>query len=107
MSNTRHYLYLMLICLAIVGVICVRLFAPLKAAFMANWGFNLMILCAFGVGIGINMHQVLRLEPEINWMTVFRTGQMGRSVAEENPVLLKPLIKHLSGMRQDRFKKRT
>lgn len=103
MSNTRHYLYLMLICLAIVGVICVLLFAPLKAAFMANWGFNLMILCAFGVGIGINMHQVLRLEPEINWMNVFRTGQMGRSVAEENPVLLKPLIKHLSGIRQDRF----
>lgn len=103
MSNTRHYLYLMLICLAIVGVICVLLFAPLKSAFMANWGFNLMILCAFGVGIGINMHQVLRLEPEINWMNVFRTGQMGRSVAEENPVLLKPLIKHLSGIRQDRF----
>ncbi len=103
MSNTRHYFYLMLICLAIVGVICVLLFAPLKAAFMANWGFNLMILCAFGVGIGINMHQVLRLEPEINWMNVFRTGQMGRSVAEENPVLLKPLIKHLSGIRQDRF----
>jgi hypothetical protein len=104
MSNTRHYLYLMLICLAIVSVICVLLFVPLKAAFMANWGFNLMILCAFGVGIGINMHQVLRLEPEINWMNVFRTGQMGRSVAEENPVLLKPLIKHLSGIRQDRFK---
>ncbi|MFC1817170.1 biopolymer transporter ExbB, partial [Thermodesulfobacteriota bacterium] len=60
MSNTRHYLYLMLICLAIVGVICILLFAPLKAAFMANWGFNLMILCAFGVGIGINMYQVLR-----------------------------------------------
>jgi len=104
MSNTRHYLYLMLICLAIVGVICVLLFAPLKAAFMANWGFNLMILCAFGVGIGINMYQVLRLEPEINWMNVFRTGQIGRSVAEENPVLLKPLIKHLSGIRQDRFR---
>jgi hypothetical protein len=104
MSNTRHYLYLMLICLAVVGVICVFLFAPLKAAFMANWGFNLMILCAFGVGIGINIYQVLRLEPEINWMSVFRTGQIGRSVAEENPVLLKPLIKHLSGVRQDRFR---
>jgi len=104
MSNTRHYLYLMLICLFIVGVICVLLFAPLKTAFMANWGFNLMILCAFGAGIGINMYQVLRLEPEVNWMNVFRTGQIGRSVAEENPVLLKPLIKHLSGIRQDRFK---
>jgi len=37
-------------------------------------------------------------------MNVFRTGQIGRSVAEENPVLLKPLIKHLSGIKQDRFR---
>ena len=37
-------------------------------------------------------------------MNIFRTGQLGRSVAEENPVLLKPLIKHLSGIHRDRFK---
>jgi len=71
---------------------------------MANWGFNLMILCALATGIGINIYQVLRLEPEIEWMNIFRTGQLGRSVAEENPVLLKPLIKHLSGIHRDRFK---
>lgn len=104
MRNPRHYLYLMLLCLAIVGVIGILLFGPLKSAFMANWGFNLMILCALGAGIGINMYQVLRLEPEIEWMNIFRTGQLGRSVAEENPVLLKPLIKHLSGVHRDRFK---
>ena len=104
MSNPRHYLYLMLICLAVVGAVCAFLFAPLKTAFLANWGFNLLILGALGVGIAINMHQVLRLEPEINWMNVFRTGQMGLSVAEENPVLLKPLIKHLSGIHRDRFR---
>ncbi|MBN2059247.1 MAG: biopolymer transporter ExbB [Deltaproteobacteria bacterium] len=104
MSNLRHYLYLMLICIAIVGVVCALLFASLKAAFMANWGFNLMILCAFAVGTGINIYQVLRLEPEINWMNVFRTGRAGRSVAEESPILLKPLIKHLSDIGQDRFR---
>ncbi len=104
MRSPRHYLYLMFICLAVVGVICILLFGPLKSAFMANWGFNLMILCALGAGIGINMYQVLRLEPEIEWMNIFRTGQLGRSVAEENPVLLKPLIKHLSGFHRDRFK---
>jgi hypothetical protein len=71
---------------------------------MANWGFNLLILCALAAGIGINMFQVLRLEPEIEWMNIFRTGQLGRSVAEENPVLLKPLIKHLSGIHRDRFR---
>ena len=104
MRNPRHYLFLMLIFLGVVAAVCVFLFVPLKAAFMANWGFNLLIICALGVGIGINMHQVLRLEPEINWMNVFRTGQMGISVAEEEPVLLKPLIKHLSGIHRDRFR---
>ena len=104
MKNSRHYLYLMFLCLAVVAVICALLFGSLKSAFMANWGFNLMILCALATGIGINMYQVLRLEPEIEWMNIFRTGQLGRSVAEENPVLLKPLIKHLSGIHRDRFK---
>jgi len=104
MSNLRHYLYLMLICIAVVGAVCALLFVPLKAAFMANWGFNLLILCAFVVGIGINIHQVVRLGPEINWMKIFRTGQVGRSVAEENPRLLRSLIKHLSDIRQDRFR---
>jgi hypothetical protein len=104
MRSPRHYLFLMFVCLAVVGVICILLFGPLKSAFMANWGFNLMILCALGAGIGINMYQVLRLEPEIEWMNIFRTGQLGRSVAEESPVLLKPLIKHLSGVHRDRFK---
>lgn len=104
MNNSRHYLYLMLICLAVVAMICVFLFGALKTAFMANWGFNLLILCALLVGIGINIHQVLRLEPELNWMKIFRTGQMGVSVAEESPVLLKPLMKHLSGIHRDRFR---
>ena len=104
MRNPRHYLYLMFICLAVVGVICVLLFSSLKSAFMANWGFNLMIICTLATGIGINMYQVLRLEPEIEWMNIFRTGQLGRSVAEEDPVLLKPLIKHLHGVHRDRFK---
>jgi len=94
----------MCIYLAIVGVVCIVLYAPLKSAFMANWGFNFLILGALGVGIGINIHQVLRLEPEINWMQMFRTGQMGLSVAEEGPVLLKPLTKHLSGIHRDRFR---
>lgn len=104
MRNPRHYLYLMLVCLAIVGVICALLFSSLKSAFMANWGFNLMIICTLATGIGVNMYQVLRLEPEIEWMNIFRTGQLGRSMAEEDPVLLKPLMKHLYGVHRDRFK---
>jgi hypothetical protein len=95
MSNMRHYLMLMIIYLAIVAVVCAFLFVPLKSAFMANWAFNLVIVFAFVVGIGINMYQVLRLEPEINWMKIYRTGDIGLSVAE-GPRFLKSLAIHLS-----------
>lgn len=104
MTSPRQYLFFMCVYLAIVGVICAFLYPSLKAAFLANWGFNLLILGALGVGIAINMHQVLRLEPEINWMSIFRTGDIGVSVAEQNPRLLKPLTKHLHGVHRDRFK---
>ena len=104
MSNFRHYLYLMVIYLAVVAGVCALLYVPLKAAFLANWGFNLLILVALGVGIAINMHQVLRLEPEINWMKIFRTGDIGISVAEEGPQLLKPLTRHLHGIHRDGFR---
>lgn len=98
----RHYLMLMIIYLAIVAVVCAFLFVPLKTAFMNNWGFNLVILFAFFVGIGINMYQVLRLEPEINWMKIYRTGDIGLSVAE-GPRFLKSLAMHLSGTTKRQF----
>lgn len=104
MSNPRHSLYFMCIYLGVVAVVCALLYAPLQSAFMANWGFNLLILCALAVGIGVNMRQVIRLEPEITWMKMFRTGGIGVSVAEESPQLLKPLTKHLSGIHRDRFR---
>ena len=103
MSNIRHYLYLMLIYLAVVVAVCLFLFQPLKQAFLANWGFNLLILCALGVGIGINVFHVLRLEPEIGWIHMFRTGRVGLSVAAP-PRLLGSLTRHLDGLRHDHFK---
>ena len=104
MYNPRHYLYFMIVYLAAVAVVCALLYAPLKAAFMANWGFNLLILSVLAIGIGINIHQVLRLSPELQWMQMFRTGQAGASMAEEGTVVLRPLRKHLSGVHRDRFR---
>lgn len=102
MTNPRNYLYFMGIYLIIVAVVCGLLFEPLKNAFMANWGFNLLILCALAAGIIINMIEVLRLEPEINWIQMFRTGESGLSVAHP-PRLLNPLTRHLSDIHRDRF----
>lgn len=82
--------------------VCLLLLASLKTAFMANWGFNLLILAALCVGIGINIFQIQRLEPEIKWLKIFRTGDPGLSVTE--PVLLAPLAKHLEAIHRDRFR---
>ncbi|MCG8616602.1 MAG: biopolymer transporter ExbB [Desulfobacterales bacterium] len=103
MSNPRHYLYLTIIYLVVVAGICGLLIQPLKAAFLANWGFNLLILGALIVGIGINMFQIIRLEPEIRWIKIFRTGDPGLSVTEPS-LLLSPLARHLEEIHRDRFR---
>ncbi len=103
MSNTRHSLFWMLVYLAVVAGVCAMLFIPLKLAFLANWGFNTLIVGVLTVGMGITFRQVLVLQTEIDWIKLFRTGEAGLSVAEE-PRLLKPLARHISGMRKDRFR---
>ena len=102
MTNPRHYLFLTFFYLLIVMGICLLLSASLKTAFMANWGFNLIILAALCVGIGINIFQIQRLEPEIKWLKIFRTGDPGLSVTE--PVLLAPIAKHLKEIHRDHFR---
>jgi len=103
MTNPRHYLFLTFIYLLVVAGVCALLVTPLKAAFMANWGFNLLILAALCVGIAINVFQILRLEPEINWIKKFRTGDPGISTVAP-PTLLSPLAKHLEEIHRDRFR---
>ncbi len=102
MSKPRYYLLMMFVYLCIVAIVCALLYKPLKGAFMANWGFNLVIFGVLAIGILLNIRRVVTLEPEINWIKIFRTGTSGLSVAE-SPELLKPLAKHLEGMHRDRF----
>lgn len=103
MLSTRQSLFWMTVYLAIVAAICVLLFAPLHSAFMANWGFNAVILGVLAVGILIDFRQVLVLNTEISWIRGFRTGQTDLSVVT-NPRLLKPLAAHLKHTRRDRFR---
>jgi len=102
MSNPRYHLFIMFLFITIVALVCALLYIPLKQAFMSNWGFNLIIVGALLVGILLNIRRVMTLEPEINWIKIFRTGTTGLSVAN-SPDLLKPLAKHLEGMHRDRF----
>ena len=103
MTNPRHYLFWTILYLLVVAGVCGLLFSPLKAAFMANWGFNLLIFAALIVGIGINIFQILNLEPEIKWIKIFRTGDPGLSIAEPT-ILLAPLAKHLEEIHRDKFR---
>lgn len=103
MTNPRRYLFWTILYLLAVAGICGLLFSPLKAAFMANWGFNLLIFAALIVGIGINIFQILNLEPEIKWIKIFRTGDPGLSIAEPT-FLLAPLAKHLEEIHRDKFR---
>jgi hypothetical protein len=102
MNHPRHQLFWMTLYLAIVALVCLLMFAPLKRAFMANWGFNLLILAALVTGIAINVRQVFALEPELHWIKMFRTGNIGISVSEPTR-LMKPLAKQLEGLNRDRF----
>jgi len=103
MTNPRRYLFWTILYLLVVAGVCGLLFSPLKAAFMANWGFNLLIFAALIVGIGINIFQILNLEPEIKWIKIFRTGDPGLSIAEPT-ILLAPLAKHLEEIHRDKFR---
>ncbi|WP_419659482.1 putative MotA/TolQ/ExbB proton channel [Desulfosarcina variabilis str. Montpellier] len=102
MNNPRHHLFWMALYLAIVSVVCLLMFSPLQKAFMANWGFNLLIIAALFTGIAINMRQVFALEPELQWIKMFRTGNVGISVSDPTR-LMKPLAKHLEGLNRDHF----
>lgn len=102
MTHTRHALLWMSLYLLIVLLVAGFLHAPLQQAFEANSVFNGLILAVLLVGIVINYLQVLRLNPELDWIRKFRTGQTGRSLAD--PVLLKSLAKELSGTDRSQFR---
>jgi hypothetical protein len=103
MSNPKHTLFWMTTFLTVVVAVCALLFKPLQSAFLANWVFNLLILCVLLVGIVITYRQVFVLFPELRWIAQFRTGNAGLSVLQE-PRLLKPLARQLNDdAKRDRF----
>ncbi|MGM0767964.1 MAG: flagellar motor protein MotA [Pseudomonadota bacterium] len=103
MSNPKHTLFWMTLFLTVVVSVCALIHAPLTTAFMANWVFNLLILCVLIIGIALTYRQVIVLFPELRWIAQFRTGNAGLSVLQE-PRLLKPLAKQLGDeFKRDRF----
>jgi hypothetical protein len=102
MSNPNHALFWMAVYLAVVAGVVALLFAPLQEAFLANWGFNSLILGVLAIGLLINLRHVIVLHPEIAWIRHFRTGNI--ELLEKHPRLMQPLARHLHGRRKDRFR---
>lgn len=84
--------YWMLLFLGAVALVSAFLFSELQRAFTANPAFNGMILAVLILGIGINIRQVLGLNPDYRWL---RARQQD---AEDAPPakLLAPLEQMLS-----------
>ena len=77
MSNPKHTLFWMTVYLLIVATVCALIYEPISAAFMANWVFNSLILAVLVIGIGLTYRQVFILQPELEWIALFRTGRSG------------------------------
>lgn len=96
MSQPIRVLVWMLGFLAVVAAGCAVLILPLSQAFAATPVFNALILAVFGVGIAVNIRQVLRLQGEVRWIEAFRRSPADRPPAD-HPVLLAPMAKMLGG----------
>lgn len=68
MTNSRHYLFRMILFLIAVFGVGYTLFPSLKFAFFSNVVINSSILAALLIGILFILQQTLRLGPEYRWL---------------------------------------
>ena len=94
MTRPHTYLIRMLLFLAVVAMLGAVLFDKLALAFANNPPLNGLIGAVLLAGIIWNLHQVLRLSPEVRWIEVFRTAPE-RTATARPPTLLAPMASML------------
>jgi hypothetical protein len=99
MSPPSSVLPWMILFLVVVAALAAALFGPLRAAFLANPGFNGVILGVLLLGIAINLRQVLRLQREVAWIEAFRRRESDEQ-PEIHPRLLAPVAQLLKGRKR-------
>ena len=100
MTDPRRYLIRMMLFLGIVAVIVAILIKPLIAAFMGNAALNSLIIAVAFIGIIYVILQVLRLVPEVRWLSdIQRTRQLNPNA--QKPVLLATVNVMLADARSD------
>jgi hypothetical protein len=101
MTRPHRFLLPMILLLAGVLAATVLLWNGLSYAFQANVFLNTLIFAVLIFGIGYNIYQVLRLNPEVAWIEGFRRNQPGLSLSRP-PRLLSPMATML-GERKGRI----
>jgi hypothetical protein len=104
MTHSRGFLFWMMGFLVVVAAIAVLLGHPLINAFLGNPGVNGIILAILVLGIVYIFYQVLRLDPEFDWIESFRYQEAGEAQTRREPRpprLLAPMARML-GARQGR-----
>ena len=100
MTDPRRYLIRMMLFLGIVAIVVGLLFKPLMAAFMGNAALNSLIIAVALIGIIYVIIQVLRLVPEVRWLSdIQRTRTLNPNA--QKPVLLATVNVMLADARSD------
>lgn len=86
--------------LGVALLLAAFLLPQLSHAFLANPGFNGVILLVLLIGILVNYRQVWRLQREVHWVGCFQRGDRDRA----EPVLLLPMAKWLGQHDHDKLK---
>lgn len=100
MTDPRRYLLRMMLFLGIVAVVVALLIKPLMSAFMGNAALNSLIIAVAFIGIIYVILQVLRLVPEVRWLSdIQRTRTLNPNAPK--PVLLATVNVMLADARSD------
>ncbi len=95
MTRPGVFLLRMLAFLAAVAVVAGLLSPVLITAFRNNPGINSLILLVLLLGVGWNLRQVVRLQPEVVWLETFQKARP-RLAALRPPQLLRPMASMLA-----------
>jgi hypothetical protein len=95
MTRPNTYLIRMLLFLAAVLAVTALLMDRLVTAFANNPPLNSLIGAVLLGGIIWNLHQVIRLNPEVRWIEAFRVSPE-RAAGAASPALLAPMANMLS-----------
>ena len=100
MTDPRRYLIRMMLFLVIVALVVGILIKPLTSAFMGNAALNSLIIAVALIGIIYVILQVLRLVPEVRWLSdIQRTRTLNPNA--QKPVLLATVNVMLADARSD------